>query len=200
MKYSAVTLIFFVGFFCLSLCSCATEPSENMGSRPLVMISGSQERPPSLQGLAQNLRMNGGIVVRASFVRMISVEVQRSDAQYPAGSGNVIAQDYGVGEFSVTDSLGESVPSTLTILAPIGPERLVDANDNILPAIFSGSTTEWPDQLHLPLSGDYVFFLGPAQSGGRRRMGWRSRVQDGVVDGVQTFSGESVALTVLTRQ
>ncbi len=126
------------------------------------------------------------------------MEVQRSVEQYPAGSGNVIAQDYGVGEFLVTDSLGETVPSTLIVLAPLGLERLVDSHGNVLSVPPSESTTEYADHLYLPSSGEFVLFLGPGQSG-RRRMGWRTTVRDGLVDGVNTESGESVALTSLSR-
>ena len=179
------------------LCGCGTEPGGAWGNNPPGVIQGSVVRPPGLLPLAQYTRAHGGAVVRASFVRRVSVEVQRTE--HSDDSGLAIEQDYGVGEFRVTDALGETVPSTLRVMAPLGVERLVDAQDNVLARARPDPTTLSADHFYLPTSGEFVLFLGGEQQDGRRRLGWRTTVRDDVVDGVNTETGESVPLVSLAR-
>jgi len=188
-------------WFSLALMGCSSPvPSTTpTADRPVITASGIFAVPPDLVTEARYLRSIGGIVVRAELRSRGEITTQLTPGDYPAGSGNSLAQDFANGQFRVTDALGESVDSTITVRAPIGSLRLVDASGAPVPAEISGDQTLLRDQMFMPESGEFVLFLGPVRSDGARLLNWRAVVVGNMVSGANTVLSRDEPLASLRR-
>lgn len=170
--------------------------ADTAGSLQVVRIDGlAAPAPTSLLALASEVRGDGGYV----FVGTVTspptpIEAALVPAPYP---GTQVEFPRSAADVTVTDLLGEVIPSVVGVYGADGPAALVDESGNPSEQyVLEDDGGAWQSHA-LPQSGTWLFFVQP--NADRNAVVWRAAVSDGVGDGDGTQSGDDISLDALRR-
>lgn len=161
----------------------------------VVHFENSYRQPESLEALATQVRAMGGLVFVGS-PDGSSSHHDPSVAPAPNLADIYMSQPLESAGVYVSDGLGDTAASQMTLLATAGPMTLVDASGQHA-GQYVLETEEDLVELHsMPSAGNWVFFViyedDDALMYSRARL-----LDDGTVDASATNAGGTVALTAL---
>lgn len=163
----------------------ATEPQE-------ISLGGlSAPAPESLAALAIEVRAAGGTV----FVGTVTSEPTLTESAFADTPYEDVRVEFprSTATVAVEDGLGVSSDSELVVVAPAGPERLVD--DAGAPSesyVLSGGDDDRWARASIPDDGTWLFFVRPNDDDAF--IVWRAAIDGEVASGEGTLGGDTVSL------